>query len=93
MPRTRPAASWVSPSVRRRRRRADLMHACASAVSRIGFSGDPELNSRAPMAMPERVAFDRYPDDGTPLKVAICVRFLYRYCENRKRQLTGADER
>jgi len=71
MPRTRAAASWVSPNVRRRRRSADLMHACASSPPRVGFSRDPELNSRAPMAAPEREDFDLYSDKRASLEVII----------------------
>jgi hypothetical protein len=57
--------------VRRRRRNADLMHACASSTPRTGCSRDPELNSRAPMAAPERTDFDRYSDKRAPLEVII----------------------
>src|SRR5436190_22476142 len=79
MPRTRAAASWVSPKVRRRRRSADLMHACASSPPRLGFSGDAELNSRAPRAAPARADFDRYAKDRGPPKVAICAELLLIY--------------
>ena len=52
MPRTRAAASWVSPSTRRRRRSTDLMQACASSPCRVGVSVNSGLNSPAPIAAP-----------------------------------------
>src|ERR1700751_4231299 len=92
MPRTRAAASWVSPSTRRRRRNADLMQACASSLRRIGVSGNSGLNSRAPIAAPERAAFERYADDRGPLKVAICDELLHIY-HNSNKVLSNADTR
>src|SRR5438105_11611260 len=71
MPRTRAAASWVSPSVRRRRRSAERMQACASPVSRVAFTDDPALNSRASMAAPDRADFDRYSGERAPRQAAI----------------------
>jgi hypothetical protein len=76
MPRTLAAAACVSPSARRRRRNADLMQACASSLRRLGVSGTAGLNSRAPIAAPERAAFDRYGDEREPLNVLMCFRFL-----------------
>ena len=76
MPRTLAAAACVSPSARRRRRNADLIQACASSLRRLGVSGTVGLNSRAPIAAPERAAFDRYDDEREPLNVLMCFRFL-----------------
>src|SRR4030081_255559 len=57
----RPAASsWVSPSVRRRRRRAERIDACESSGGRIAFSFDLDLNNPAPIDAPKRAAFDRW---------------------------------
>jgi hypothetical protein len=82
MPRTAAVASWVSPSSRRLRRRADRMQACASPARPIGRSCGSELNSRAPTAAPERAAFDRYPWVRIPLKVAIYAYLRRLICEN-----------
>jgi len=59
MPRRLAASSWVSPSVRRRRRSAERMQAWESSGLRIAFSSDFELNNPAPIAAPKRAAFDR----------------------------------
>jgi hypothetical protein len=52
------------------------MQACASSLRRLGVSGTAGLNSRAPIAAPERAIFDRYGDEREPLNVLMCFRFL-----------------
>ena len=51
------------------------MQAWASSERPIGRCCGSELNSRAPMAAPERTAFDRYPGMRVPPKVAIYAYF------------------
>jgi len=71
MPSSCAASAWVSPSVRRRRRNADLMQACASWRFGFGVFGSAGLNSLARITAAERAAFDRYADGRGPLDVAM----------------------
>ena len=71
MPSSCAAPAWVSPSMRRRRRNADLMQACASWRFGFAVSGTAGLNSLAPIAVAERTAFDRYADGRGPLDVTM----------------------
>ena len=58
------------------------MQACASPTSLARRCCRVALNSRAPIAAPERTTFDRYSAARTPRKVAIDRGLLNRFCEN-----------
>lgn len=71
MPSSCAAPAWVSPSVRRRRRNADLMQACASWRFAFAVFGTAGLNSLVPIAAAARAAFDWYAEGRGPLDVAM----------------------
>ena len=54
---------------------------CVADIDSIGRCCGVGLNSRAPMAAPERTTFDRYSAARTPRKVAIDRGLLNRFCE------------